>query len=203
MPRDNDRPATGRGLIVWSGENRQVARSDKPREVVSVDTPRVPARSAAPPSGPTPRPVQTHVAASSRASPAKQAPLRPSPKPVPIRPVRAPAPATWSPPQRVATVDSFAPRYPTSSPPVLTRSMDAPPTPAPNAYPESRTMPPNDQPDCATDFKRCRGTGTGGCLHGTCALCLAEDKGIFQRLLEFLYGLIKRSVSKAVALFKT
>jgi hypothetical protein len=64
-------------------------------------------------------------------------------------------------------------------------------------------MPPNDQPDCATDFKRCRGTGTGGCLHGTCALCLAEDKGIFQRLLEFLYGLIKRSVSKAVALFKT
>jgi hypothetical protein len=199
MPRDNDQPATGRGLVVWSGESRPVARSDQPREEVRVAAPVVPARSVAAPNVPMSRPKQARLVAS---SPAKHAAPPANPNFVPLRPLPAHPPVTWSEPQRVATVDYFTPQYRTSSPPVFARSMDAPPAPAPSAFPESRTTPPNNQPECATDFTRCRGTGTGGCLHGTCALCLAEEKGVFQRLSEFLYGLVKRSVSKAVAFFQ-
>jgi hypothetical protein len=195
MPRETDRPATGRGLVVWSGESFPAARPGDPREVVRVAAP-APPRSVQAPSFTTPRPTQTRVAVS---SPAKPAPLASTPKPVTVRPIPAPAAAMWSAPKPVATVDSF-PRYQSSSPSAFGRWTDAPP-PAPSTYPESRTMHPNDQPECATDFRRCRGTGTGGCLHGTCALCLAERKGVFQWLLDFLYGLVKRGVSKAAAFF--
>jgi hypothetical protein len=202
MPRDTDRPATGRGLVVWSGENRQLTRVNKPREIVRVVAPAVPARLTAPPSVPAPRPTKTNVFASSRPLPAKQAPPPANPNFVPLRPLPAHPPVTWSEPQRIAMVDYFTPQYPTSPPPVFAPSTEAPPAPIATAY-RFPTTPPNDWPECATDFRTCRGTGTGGCLHGTCALCLAEEKGIFQRLLEFLYGLVKRSVSQAVALFRT
>jgi hypothetical protein len=204
MPRDTDRPATGRGLVVWSGESAPVVRADKPREVVRVVAPTVPARSAAPPNVLAPRPAQTHIVASPRPAPKKQAPLPPAPKPVLVRPVRAPAPAMWSAPTGVASVDSVAPLYPSpsSSPSAFSRWLDAPPAPGACTYQDCPAESLNDQPYCTTDFRMCRGTGTGSCLHGTCALCLEEEKGIFQRLLEFLYCLVKRGVSKAVTLFE-
>jgi hypothetical protein len=202
MPRDSDRPATGRGLVVWSGESRPAARSDTPRDVISVAAPSVPARPPAPPNVPLSRPKQPRIVASLRPSPAKHAPPPASPTFVPLRPLPAHPPVTWSEPQPVAMVDYFTPEYPTSPPPAFARSMEAPPAPIATAYRPFSTTPPNDWPECATDFRTCRGTGTGGCLHGTCALCLAERKGLFQRLLEFLYGLVKRSVSKAAALFE-
>jgi hypothetical protein len=206
MPRNTDRPATGRGLVVWSAESPPVVRADKPRDVFRVVAPAAPARSIAPSHVPTPRPAQTPVAVSSRPSPAKQAPLPPALKPVPVRPVRAPAPAMWSAPAGVASVDVVAPLYPspspTSSPSAFSRWLDAPPAPGGSTYQHRPAESVNDQPYCATDFRMCRGTGPGSCLHGTCALCLEEEKGTFQRLLAFLYGLVKRSVSKAVAHFE-
>jgi hypothetical protein len=204
MPRNTERPATGRGLVVWSGESPPVVRADKPREVVSVVAPAAPARSVAPSHVPAPRPAQILTVASPRSAPKKQAP---APKPVPVRPARAPAPAMWSAPRGVASVDSVAPLYPspspTSSPSAFSGWLDAPPAQGACTYQDRPAESLNDQPYCATDFRMCRGTGTGSCLHGTCALCLEEEKGIFQRLLAFLYGLVERSVSKAVALFKT
>ncbi|MEA2992795.1 MAG: hypothetical protein QOD40_1715 [Alphaproteobacteria bacterium] len=203
MPRDTDRPATGRGLVVWSGESRPAARSDNPRDVVRVAAPIVPPGPPAPPNVPVSRPKQARVVASSPPSSANHAPPPANPTFVPLRPVPTHPPVTWSEPQRVAMVDYFTPQYPTSHPPVFAPLPEAPSAPIATAYRPFPTTPPNDWPECATDFRVCRGTGTGGCLNGTCELCLAENKGIFQRLLEFLYGLVKRGVSKAVALFRT
>jgi hypothetical protein len=177
MPRENDRSGTGRGLVVWSGESRPAARSENPRDLVRVAAPTVPARPPAPPNVSISRPKQARVVASSRPSPAKHAPPPANPTFVPLRPLPAHPPVTWCEPPRVAMVDYFTPQYPASPPAVFAPPPEAPPAPAATAHRPFPTTPPNDWPECATDFRRCRGTGTGGCLNGTCALCPRGKKG--------------------------